>query len=98
MQLARPAGNPACREVSDLSPTPSHSVTQIVPKLPAPPAALAFLLDVDGTILDIAPTPADVRVPDELRGALARLDRLTGGRSEEHTSELQSHSFISYAV
>ena len=62
-----------------MSPNPSHSVTQIVPKLPAPPAALAFLLDVDGTILDIAPTPADVRVPDELRGALARLDRLTGG-------------------
>ena len=23
---------------------------------------------------------------------------ITGGRSEEHTSELQSHSFISYAV
>ena len=27
-----------------------------------------------------------------------RLDSQTGSRSEEHTSELQSHSFISYAV
>jgi trehalose 6-phosphate phosphatase len=37
------------------------------------------LLDVDGTILDIAATPADVEVPSELRPALARLAVETGG-------------------
>jgi trehalose 6-phosphate phosphatase len=51
----------------------------IVPGLPAPPAELAFLLDIDGTILDIAATPAQVRVPNSLRETLARLDRLSGG-------------------
>src|ERR1051326_5312361 len=42
-------------------------------------------------------------VPDDLSGDAGRLTHLAGGqvaanaRSEEHTSELQSHSFISYA-
>jgi trehalose 6-phosphate phosphatase len=35
----------------------------------------AFLLDVDGTILDIAPTPEAVRLPASLRETLARLQR-----------------------
>src|SRR5579872_5160306 len=39
----------------------------------------ALLLDIDGTILDIAPTPAEVRVPPTLRRTLARLQDLTGG-------------------
>jgi trehalose 6-phosphate phosphatase len=39
----------------------------------------AILLDIDGTILDIAPTPRDVWVPPELRDTLARLQDLTGG-------------------
>jgi len=39
----------------------------------------AFLLDVDGTILDIAPTPEEVRVPSLLKTTLARLQKLTGG-------------------
>ena len=39
----------------------------------------AILLDIDGTILDIAPSPQQVRVPPELRHTLARLDELTGG-------------------
>ena len=54
-------------------------MTEIVPGLPAPPAELAFLLDIDGTILDIAATPPQVRVPNSLRETLARLDRLSGG-------------------
>ena len=33
----------------------------------------AILLDIDGTILDIAPTPREVWVPPELRHTLARL-------------------------
>ena len=39
----------------------------------------ASLLDVDGTILDIAATPQGVHVPDELRPTLERLlDRTDG--------------------
>jgi trehalose 6-phosphate phosphatase len=39
----------------------------------------AFLLDVDGTILDIAPTPEDVDVPESLKHALSRLKEQTAG-------------------
>ena len=39
----------------------------------------AILLDIDGTILDLAPTPQQVWVPPALRRTLARLDELTGG-------------------
>jgi len=39
----------------------------------------ALLLDVDGTIVDIAPTPDAVRVPASLKAALARLVAATDG-------------------
>ena len=39
----------------------------------------ALLLDIDGTILDLAPAPQEVRVPAELRNTLSRLEDLTGG-------------------
>ena len=39
----------------------------------------AVLLDVDGTILDLAPTPLEVIVPPELTVALERLSKRTGG-------------------
>ena len=39
----------------------------------------ALLLDIDGTILDLAPSPQQVWVPTGLRQTLARLDGLTGG-------------------
>jgi len=39
----------------------------------------AILLDIDGTILDLAPSPQQVWVPTGLRQTLARLDQLTGG-------------------
>lgn len=39
----------------------------------------ALLLDVDGTILDIASTPWEVRVPSSLRRAMNRLGERTGG-------------------
>lgn len=39
----------------------------------------AILLDVDGTLLDIAPTPHAVRVPGLLKKALVRLTERTGG-------------------
>lgn len=41
--------------------------------------ACALLLDVDGTILDLAPTPQEVRVPSPLRQAMNRLSERTGG-------------------
>jgi trehalose 6-phosphate phosphatase len=39
----------------------------------------AILLDIDGTILDLAPSPQQVWVPPGLRRTLAQLDTLTGG-------------------
>ncbi len=39
----------------------------------------ALLLDIDGTILDLAPAPQEVWVPTELRNTLSRLEDLTGG-------------------
>ena len=39
----------------------------------------AFLLDIDGTLLDIAPTPTSVVVPPTLRRTLMALSDRTGG-------------------
>ena len=39
----------------------------------------AILLDIDGTILDLAPSPQQVWVPTGLRQTLARLKALTDG-------------------
>jgi trehalose 6-phosphate phosphatase len=51
-----------------------------IPSLPADLKQLAFLLDVDGTILDLAPTPREVFVSHALRDTLARLwERTVGG-------------------
>jgi trehalose 6-phosphate phosphatase len=52
------------------------------PQSPALGLALgncAFLLDVDGTILDIASSPRQVWVPADLRRTLSRLAEATGG-------------------
>jgi trehalose 6-phosphate phosphatase len=43
------------------------------------PKSIALLLDVDGTLIDIGPSPTDVHVSDELRDLIARLSRMTGG-------------------
>ena len=42
-------------------------------------AAVALLLDVDGTLIDIGPSPFEVHVPDELCRSLERLLALTRG-------------------
>ncbi len=39
----------------------------------------AILLDIDGSILDIAPSPREVQVPNDLRRTLVRLAEATGG-------------------
>jgi trehalose 6-phosphate phosphatase len=49
--------------------------TSLVPDL----RKCAILLDIDGTILDLAPSPQQVWVPAGLRQTLARLDAMTGG-------------------
>jgi trehalose 6-phosphate phosphatase len=54
----------------------------MIEMIPLPSANLrdiAVLLDIDGTILDIAPTPGAVIVPASLRQVLTRLSRETGG-------------------
>lgn len=43
------------------------------------PASIALLLDVDGTLIDIGPSPFEVDVPDALKATLARLYDATGG-------------------
>ena len=51
----------------------------VAASLPDDPRDLAILLDVDGTILDLAPTPRAVWVPPSLCETLVRLGDRTGG-------------------
>ena len=60
-------------EISDLD--MELAGTTLVPDL----RKCAILLDIDGTILDLAPSPQQVWVPTGLRQTLARLGTLTGG-------------------
>ena len=57
------------------TPDTELSTTSLIPDL----RKFAILLDIDGTILDFAPSPQQVAVPAELRQTLTQLDRLTGG-------------------
>ena len=50
-----------------------------VPSIPDDLSQLAILLDVDGTLLDFAPTPREVFVSHALRETLGRLWERTGG-------------------
>ena len=54
-------------------------MANVIPADPIDLARTAFLLDVDGTLLDFAPTPREVRVPPALRETLARLHHRTRG-------------------
>jgi trehalose 6-phosphate phosphatase len=54
-------------------------MTNVAPSLPADLKQIAMLLDVDGTILDLAPTPREVFVPRSLRETLERLWQRTDG-------------------
>lgn len=49
------------------------------PRLAATPDEIAIFLDIDGTLLDIAPTPLEVTVSDRLRATLAALATRFGG-------------------
>ncbi|KXV67279.1 trehalose phosphatase, partial [Gluconobacter japonicus] len=48
-------------------------------QVPFPPSKAALLLDFDGTLVDIAPTPESVIVPAGLTEDLLRLKDLLGG-------------------
>jgi trehalose 6-phosphate phosphatase len=48
-------------------------------KPPQPRREWAYFFDLDGTLIDFAPTPAAVRVGEDLRLLLGRLYRMTGG-------------------
>jgi trehalose 6-phosphate phosphatase len=50
-----------------------------VPSIPDDLSQLAILMDVDGTLLDFAPTPREVFVSHALRETLGRLWERTGG-------------------
>jgi trehalose 6-phosphate phosphatase len=65
MQFERLAGQPV--------------MSNRIPSLPADLTQLAILLDVDGTLLDLAPTPREVFVSHALRDTLKRLSERTGG-------------------
>jgi trehalose 6-phosphate phosphatase len=61
-------------------------VTQVSAQHPAmddfaalDPRSVALLLDVDGTLIDIGPSPFEVHVPDELCRSLERLLEAGGG-------------------
>lgn len=43
------------------------------------PTTIALLFDVDGTLIDIGPSPFEVEVPADLKESLARLYDLTNG-------------------
>ncbi len=52
---------------------------RVMPLALPPPARTAFLLDIDGTLLDFAPTPLAVEVPPGLPETLVRLKHRVGG-------------------
>src|SRR5256885_16383445 len=60
--------------------------------LPTPDKDWALFLDIDGTLLELAPTPSAVLVPPELPGLLQAL----GDRKSTRLNS--SHLVISYAV
>ncbi|MCC7051930.1 MAG: trehalose-phosphatase [Gemmatimonadaceae bacterium] len=47
--------------------------------VPSPTPEWAYFVDLDGTLLDIAPRPGDVQVDAELRATITALTTLTGG-------------------
>jgi len=50
-----------------------------VGRLPAPRVDWAYFFDIDGTLVDIAPTPGEVRLEEELLDLIRRLHVATGG-------------------
>ncbi len=57
--------------------TANHAALKAFTKLD--PKRIALLLDVDGTLIDLGPTPHEVHVSDDLCRSLERLTELAGG-------------------
>lgn len=59
---------------------PQHDTPGSVETFSIPPLhRCALLFDIDGTLIDLAPTPDAVHVPSDLRRTLQRLYDMTGG-------------------
>lgn len=65
--------------VTGTVPNKTASVPDDVEPRTLPLGTSALLLDIDGTLLDLAPSPSEVRVPPTLASSLARLLSRTGG-------------------
>ncbi len=63
------------REFSADPAPPAKPRPDQLPPIPIDPHTNAIFLDIDGTLLDIAPTPLEVKVSDALRATLAALSR-----------------------
>lgn len=48
-------------------------------RLPAPRSSWAYFFDIDGTLVDIAPTPAEIYLAHHLHALIRRLHEATGG-------------------
>ncbi len=63
----------------DITPDRATATVPAPASLIPPLARTAVLLDIDGTLLDFAPTPREVWVPPELATTLKQLHERTGG-------------------
>ncbi len=71
--------HPASSEFAADAARPSQPRPDQLPPNPIDPHTTAIFLDIDGTLLDIAPTPLEVKVSDALRDTLAALSRTFNG-------------------
>ena len=65
--------SPDPRDLAKDPAPPAQPRPDQLPQTPVDPHTTAIFLDIDGTLLDIAPTPLEVKVSDALRTTLATL-------------------------
>jgi trehalose 6-phosphate phosphatase len=54
-------------------------VAEAVSRVPAPRSSWAYFFDIDGTLVDIAPSPSEIVVERELQALVCELFEATGG-------------------